>query len=308
MVAMAVLGRRLLIGDRAPTLPADAVRFLVDASRRGEPTALERVAALTAGGVYLRQSWPEALRLLAQAAAGGSTDAAAQLRVLAGKPELRQDWGRIAREVDLKQWLRNPDGEHLQGIEQIRRYPDFMPRAACDWLIDAARGRLQRARVYDQVTGKDTISVTRTNTTAIFNLAEVGVLHFVLQARMSAACGYSLNHMEAPAVLHYAVGEQITNHYDFVDPQSPNYLEHLRQQGQRTVTFLLYLNEDYEGGATEFPHFGVRQHGVLGMGLSFVNAFPDGQPDMRMLHAGLPPLRGEKWIVSQFIRSRAVRQ
>jgi prolyl 4-hydroxylase len=291
--AMSALGHRLLIGDRAPLLPADAARFLVDASQRGDSTALDRVAALTAGGVYLHQSWPEALRLLALAAASGSRDAAGQLRVIEA--------------MDLQGWLRHPQGENLDGIEQIRRYPDLMPKAACDWLISVARGRLQRARVYDQVTGQDTTSVTRSNTAATFNLAEVGVMHFLLQARMSSACGLPSNHMEAPAVLHYAVGEQITDHYDFVDPQSPKYLQHIREQGQRVATFLMYLNDDYDGGATDFPHFGVRQEGVLGTGLCFLNAFPDGQPDTRMLHAGLPPLRGEKWIVSQFIRSRPVR-
>jgi hypothetical protein len=40
--------------------------------------------------------------------------------------------------------------------------------------------------------------------------------------------------------------------------------------------------------------------------LFFVNAYPDMQPDMRVLHAGRSPIRGEKWIVSQFIRSREV--
>jgi prolyl 4-hydroxylase len=288
--AMSALGHRLLIGDRAPLLPVDATRFLVDASRLGDSAALDRVAALTAGGIYLRQSWQEALRLLAMAAAGGSPDAAGQLRVL--------------DTMDLGQWLQHPQGENLHGIEQIRRYPGLMPKVACDWLIDTARGRLQRALVYDQTTGQDTTSVTRSNTAAIFNLAQVGVVHFLLQARMSSACGMPSNHMEAPAVLHYAVGEQITDHYDFVDPQSPNYLQHIQEHGQRMATFLMYLNDDYEGGATDFPNFGVRQEAVLGTGLCFLNAFPDGQPDTRMLHAGRPPLRGEKWIVSQFIRSR----
>jgi hypothetical protein len=287
--AMSALGHRLLIGDRAPLLPAEAVRFLVDASRLGDSTAQVRVAALTAGGVYLPQSWPEALRLLTMAASE-NPDAAEQLRVL--------------EVMDLEAWLRRPQGENLHGIEQIRRYPGLMPKVASDWLIDTARGRLQRALVYDQATGQNTTSVTRSNTAATFNLAEAGVLHFLLQARMSSACGRPSNHMEAPAVLHYAVGEQITDHYDFVDPQSPNYLQHIREHGQRMATFLMYLNDDFEGGATDFPHFGVRQEAVLGMGLCFLNALPDGQPDTRMLHAGLPPLRGEKWIVSQFIRSR----
>ncbi|MEJ0039722.1 MAG: hypothetical protein WDO68_27395 [Gammaproteobacteria bacterium] len=36
-----------------------------------------------------------------------------------------------------------------------------------------------------------------------------------------------------------------------------------------------------------------------------MNSLPDMQPDLRMLHAGRAPTRGEKWIVSQFVRSRA---
>jgi prolyl 4-hydroxylase len=38
----------------------------------------------------------------------------------------------------------------------------------------------------------------------------------------------------------------------------------------------------------------------------FINALPDGQPDLRTVHAGRAPTRGEKWIFSQFIRDRQV--
>ena len=306
-VAMSLLGHRLLAGDRAPLMPAEGVKFILDASRLGEVSALERIAALTAGGVYLPQSWPESFRLLAMAATAGSAGAAAQLRVLAGQPVPLGDWKRVAKDIDLKEWLSVPAGEILGEINGIHRYPNLMPKAACDWLIDTSRGRLQRARVYDPESRKVTTSVTRSNSAANFHLGDVGVLHFLLQARMGAACGLPMRNMEAPAVLHYAVGEQITEHYDFIDPKRPNYLEHLRKEGQRVATFLLYLNEDYEGGETEFPEFGIRQKGVAGMGLCFLNSLPDGQPDTRMLHAGLAPLRGEKWVVSQFIRSLPLR-
>ena len=44
-----------------------------------------------------------------------------------------------------------------------------------------------------------------------------------------------------------------------------------------------------------------------GDGVYFVNALPDMQPDVRTLHAGCPTTRGEKWIITQFIRSRTTR-
>jgi prolyl 4-hydroxylase len=120
---------------------------------------------------------------------------------------------------------------------------------------------------------------------------------------MAAACGIPWTHMEPPAVLHYDVGEQIKDHYDFVDPDSRNYQQLLREQGERVVTFLLYLNDDYTGGETGFPELGFTHKGTRGAGLYFRNAGPDGKPDKQMLHSGRPPLTGEKWIVSQFIRS-----
>ena len=66
-------------------------------------------------------------------------------------------------------------------------------------------------------------------------------------------------------------------------------------------------NDAYEGGETTFPELGIVHRGVVGEGLYFINAHPDLSPDRRMLHTGSPPTAGEKWIVSQFIVSKALR-
>jgi hypothetical protein len=111
--------------------------------------------------------------------------------------------------------------------------------------------------------------------------------------------------MEAPTVLHYAVGETIGNHYDFVDPAHPNYAEEIRRFGNRRITFLIYLNEGYESGETVFPKLELSHTGRRGEGLFFVNTLEDGHANLRMLHNGRPPTRGEKWVFSQFIRNRS---
>ena len=80
----------------------------------------------------------------------------------------------------------------------------------------------------------------------------------------------------------------------------PNHTPH------RDVSALYYLNDDYEGGDTDFPGLGLRYHGARGHGLFFTNALPNGEPDLRMVHAGLPPKDNEKWLMSQFIRNRVV--
>jgi prolyl 4-hydroxylase len=104
-------------------------------------------------------------------------------------------------------------------------------------------------------------------------------------------------------VLHYDVGEEITEHYDFIDPNIPGYAEEIARQGERVVTFLVYLNDDYGEGQTAFPRLGISNKGTRGEGIFFVNAV-DGKADTRTLHAGRTPAGGEKWIVSQFVRNR----
>ena len=79
----------------------------------------------------------------------------------------------------------------------------------------------------------------------------------------------------------------------------------MAERGQRIVTFLIYLNEGFVGGETDFPRLGLRHKGAKGDALYFGNLDPAGAPDPRTLHAGLPPTRGEKWLFSQWVRNRA---
>jgi predicted 2-oxoglutarate/Fe(II)-dependent dioxygenase YbiX len=147
----------------------------------------------------------------------------------------------------------------------------------------------------------------RTNTMAVFDYSTFDVVQFLVQTRMALTCGCTIRHMEAPMVLHYDVGQQIQPHYDFIDAQAADYAQQIREQGQRMVTFLLYLNDDYEGGETTFPELGIVHRGTMGHGLYFINAHPDLSPDRRMLHTGSPPTAGEKWIVTQFVVSKPLR-
>jgi len=299
---MRELGKRLLTGDRAPFLGAEGARFITDAANAGDAEAAARVAALAALGYHRAQSWREALQWLALAAQRGWQLAREQLTALALVPVV--DWQQVAASIDLSVWGTSPPARELNADPMVHAFEGFVPPAVCDWLIARARGRLIRALVYDSVSGQDYVSTTRTNSAANFSLVQVELLDLLLQWRMSVACGQPMRNMEAPAVLHYEVGEEISDHYDFVNPNTQDYAQEIARNGQRVVTFLVYLNDDYEGGETGFPTLGFKHKGRRGEGLFFVNALPDLQPDLRMLHAGRPPVSGEKWIVSQFIRSR----
>jgi prolyl 4-hydroxylase len=250
---------------------------------------------------------------LITAAVRGWQPAQQQIRALAGnvasldrvRPLNEADyWCRVAQGVDLSRWTSVPGSVDVHGSPLVRSYPPFIEPEISRWIIQRAKGRLSPALVYDASVGKTTTHVTRTNKSVTFNLLDTDFVCVLVQSRMAACLGLPFRHFEAMTVLHYDVGEQISEHFDFVDPNVPDYERHIRERGQRVVTFLVYLNDDYAGGETEFPRLGVRHKGERGEGFFFVNAFADGRPDVRTLHAGRAPLSGEKWIVSQFIKSQ----
>jgi hypothetical protein len=308
------LGKRLLVGDRAPLLPNDAIGFLADARERGGAEAAALLSVLFAMGVSRGHDLEHALECLVVAAERGWPAAQAQIEILAGKrPGASGDaapsaWRQMAASIDLSAWLTPPPATDLSDSPLIRSFRDFLSPAVCRWLIERARPLLSRALVYEGVTKTTLAHPTRTNNAAMFNLLDTDFICVLMERRICRCLAIPFGHLEPPAVLHYAEGREITEHFDFVDPNVPDYDQEIARRGQRVVTFLVYLNDDYSGGETEFPRLGIKHKGRAGEGLFFVNALADGSSDLRTLHAGRPTTHGQKWIVSQFVRNRPVLQ
>jgi hypothetical protein len=333
--ALTRLGKRLLVGDRAPCLPKDGAGLIADASQRGGAEAASVLSVLYAVGASRGQGPQAGLQSLILSAERGWPPAQSQLNILGAgdtvsvkpnagasvqpnagasvepnagvtvAPSPRTDWRALGESIDLAAWQAPPPATDLSASPLVRSYASFASPAMCRWFIDNARGRLSRALVYEAISREVMAKPTRTNTAAVFNLVETDFLFVLAQLRMAACLGVPLRQFEAITVLHYEAGEEITDHYDFVDPNLPSYAQEIAEKGDRIVTFLVYLNDDYQGGETAFPRLGVTHKGSRGSALFFVNS-EHGRADTRTLHAGKTPIGGEKWIVSQFVRDRAV--
>jgi len=70
--------------------------------------------------------------------------------------------------------------------------------------------------------------------------------------------------------------------------------------GQRIASVVMYLNTPEEGGGTGFPHIGLTVTAMRGSAVYF--AYETG--DQASLHAGLPVIKGEKWIATKWLRER----
>jgi TPR repeat protein len=298
--ALAILGLRLLEGRNAPLMPREGAGLLSDAAARGSGEAAAVISALAGGGFHGPQSWSVALDYLQRAAELGWRGAQAQLELLAPGGT----WGERRAAVDLAAWTCAPAVRGIIEAPRVFAADALAPPEVCDFLIGQSRSRLVRAEVHDPRTGLTVMGSTRTNRVANFSLTETTLLNLLIQAKISAATGIPMSMMEAFAILHYGVGEEASEHFDYLDPSVPAYAGEIAELGQRVATCLLYLNDDYEGGETDFPRLGLSHRGRKGDALIFFSADRAGVPDPRTVHAGRPPTRGEKWVLSQFIRDK----
>jgi len=76
----------------------------------------------------------------------------------------------------------------------------------------------------------------------------------------------------------------------------------MKRGGQRAKSALVYLNDDFTGGETEFPKINIRVSPQKGKLVLWDNTFEDGNPDHDSLHAGLPVISGTKYIAVIWIR------
>jgi prolyl 4-hydroxylase len=128
----------------------------------------------------------------------------------------------------------------------------------------------------------------------------------LLRERMAPLAAAPVAMFEGAKVLHYEPGQRFALHADFLEITTPALVREVEKRGQRVTTFLVYLNDDYDGGETDFPRLGFRFKGARGDALLFSNVDAAGAPDYKTVHAGLAPTRGEKWLLSQWIRNRPV--
>lgn len=249
------------------------------------------------------QRWSEALLLAGRAAEAGDPNAIAQLAVLAGEPEAK-DWKRLREAIDLNALLTPPDLERVSDGAPIGVSRGFATPAMCAWLITRAQGRLEPSLVNDAKTGQMRQHPMRTAHTCAFGPDDRDLIICALQARAASIARVPVVNHEAPNVISYEAGQQFGLHVDYIDPQNPLFAGELAALGQRMVTVVTYLNEDFDDAPTQFPVLKLNVRGACGDAVIWSNVRADGSPDQSTLHAGMPPKHGRKWVLSQWLRSR----
>lgn len=327
--AVARLGLWELVGYALPQNPAGGVEKIVGAARTGDLFALHVASVVHAGGIGTRRDLGQAIVWLVAMAERGDARAACQLGLLArsgpalamaaqwgshcaelflngrGGDTAMLDWQQVASAIDLSAFAR-PFHKHQDRTDpNVWMLDGLLEPWLCDYVIAMSAPVLTRGKVLDD-TGSETVSEERTNTVMHFGLVDSDVILELISARLAAAAEMPPENGEALGVLHYATGEVYKPHVDYI-PETLQNAPILERLGQRVRTLLVYLNDGFEGGATEFPHLKVGYKPPRGCGLIFDSVKPDGSVDPMSLHVGAPPTSGQKWAISKWFRNKALR-
>ncbi|QQP35370.1 Uncharacterized protein FKW44_023574, partial [Caligus rogercresseyi] len=114
--------------------------------------------------------------------------------------------------------------------------------------------------------------------------------------------------VEPYQIANYGLGGQYDLHYDahayFHSPPQERISQILFENyGDRLGTFMIYLEDVPEGGATVFPDLKLLSEPVLGDAVFWFNLQSNGLKDERTRHGGCPVLIGSKWITNKWINS-----
>lgn len=180
----------------------------------------------------------------------------------------------------------------------IKVIPGFLRDQEIDHVIALCQGRWKHSRVGivndDFKKGKE--SDVRTSSSCTLRRGETQLIRD-LERRVSLLAGIDVSYLENLAPVRYMPGQQYRPHHD---------------GSARPVTVFVYLNdlEEDAGGETYFPVLDIKFTPRKGCAIMWPNPLDvDGgggkdNEDTRLLHAGLPPLRGVKYGLNCFFNCK----
>jgi len=123
-----------------------------------------------------------------------------------------------------------------------------------------------------------------------------------LEARLGELSGLDPAFGEPIQGQRYAVGQEFKPHTDYFDPHGADYRTFCALSGQRTWTFMIYLNDVAAGGATRFRMLDKTFQPEVGKLLLWNNRLPDGRVNPATLHHGMKVRKGVKYVITKWYR------
>lgn len=102
----------------------------------------------------------------------------------------------------------------------------------------------------------------------------------------------------------YDVGQEFKPHTDYFAPDGLDFQKYCAVAGQRTWTFMIYLNDVEAGGGTRFKAIGKTFQPETGKLLGWNNRRADGSVNPNTLHHGMKVRKGLKYVITKWYREK----
>ena len=123
-----------------------------------------------------------------------------------------------------------------------------------------------------------------------------------IDRRICSLLGIHPSYSEITQGQYYNPGEEFKVHTDYFE--GPAFEEHARERGQRTFTFMVYLNDVELGGETEFVKLKQTIKPKKGLALIWNSLNKDGSNNQNTLHQAHPVQSGVKSIITKWFRNK----
>jgi len=175
---------------------------------------------------------------------------------------------------------------------------DFLSAELCEELI----ALIDAGRRPSTIADDNGDSYFRTSETCDLSASEPAVQR--LEAMLLELNGIDPAHGEPVQGQRYAVGQEFKAHTDYFAPDGLDFHKFCSVSGQRTWTFMIYLNEVVAGGATRFKTVGKTFQPEAGKLLCWNNRRPDGSVNPNTLHHGMKVRKGVKYVITKWYREK----
>ena len=198
----------------------------------------------------------------------------------------------IAISIDQKYKLKS-------SLAEIYSIDDFLNKKECEKLIGIIKKRLKPSTIATSGIEKD--KQFRTSRTCdLGNVNDPFVEE--IDRRICEFIGIERRFSEMIQGQFYKVGEEFKSHTDFFEKdQMQNFT---KKNGQRTFTFMVYLNDVEEGGETEFINLNRMFSPKQGTALSWNNLTSAGLVNHNTMHQAHPIKKGNKAVITKWFREK----
>lgn len=125
-----------------------------------------------------------------------------------------------------------------------------------------------------------------------------------LDEKISAISGIDRQFGEPIQGQRYEPGQEFKSHTDYFDPHGADFQRYCHVAGQRTWTFMVYLNDVEAGGATRFKVIDKIIQPEKGKLVCWNNRRPDGSVNPATLHHAMKVRKGLKYVITKWYRER----